>query len=289
MTIDLHVHSTFSDGSMSPAELVRYAKKKGLSAIGITDHDTIDGIEEATKAGSDVGMEVVPGLEISVKYSGLALHLLGYFIHTNDSNLKRILNKLQEARYERNKTMLSKLNGLGIKIDIADLAIISNVGQTGRPHFGKVLINKGIVKSMDEAFTKYLAKGAAAYAPRFVYDAVQAISLIKNAGGIAVLAHPLQLVKSGEKLSNIIEELAISGLDGLEVYYPTHSKKNRKMLLEIANNFDLVVTGGSDYHGDVRPGTTLAGGKNVSVPAAVLIKMKQRVIENRNANSVLHC
>jgi len=176
---------------------------------------------------------------------------------------------------------LSKLEEQGVKIDLPELAKISKVGQTGRPHIGKLLIQKGFVRSMDEAFDKYLAMGAVAYAPRFIYDAEHAISILKDAGGIAVLAHPLHLEKAGADLCITIEKLAHSGLDGIEAYYPTHSKKNRKMLLSLAEKFNLVVTGGSDYHGNVRPGTTLAGGKNVSVPADVLNRMKERVIENR--------
>lgn len=285
MTIDLHVHSTFSDGSMSPAELVIFAKKKGLTGLSITDHDTIDGTPEAQEVGNEIGLEIIPGVEISVNYKQHTVHLLGYYYLPSDGGLNKGLGKLQQGRLVRNEKILLKLEQLGITIVQSELEKISKIGQTGRPHIARLLVMKRVVKNMNEAFSKYLGTGAAAYVPRVIYEAEDAIELLKSAGGIAVLAHPLQLLKSGASLSGAVKDLARNGLDGIEAYYPTHSKKQKRMFLEMAENLDLVVTGGSDYHGRVRPGTTLAGGKNVSVPN-VLLHMKERAALNRKKNNI---
>lgn len=275
MTIDLHVHSTFSDGSMSPTELVNYAHKLRLSAISITDHDTIEGVEEAVSAGNRTGVEVVPGLELSIKHGDCTVHLLGYFFRPTDNSLHLVLRRLQAGRLERNKIILSLLGSLGIHIEMQELEEISGHGQSGRPHIAQILMHKGAVSSMEEAFGRYLAKGGLAYAPRDLLHADEAIALIKNAGGFAVLAHPQQIEKSGKDVTALIGKLRAAGLDGVEVYYPTHSRQFKKKLLAIAKRLNLLVTGGSDYHGTIRPGTTLAGGRNCSVPMNILEEMKR--------------
>jgi hypothetical protein len=277
MSIDLHVHSNFSDGSMTPAELVQYAHRKGLSAIAITDHDAINGIAEAIDIGNRLGMEIVPGVELSVKHGDCALHLLGYLFQRFDQALLLALHRLQEGRLARNKVILANLNRLGIDIDLPELEKISGHGQGGRPHIAQLLIQKGAAENMDEAFARYLAKGGSAYAPRLVFQAEEAIALINNAGGIAVLAHPQQLAKSGEDVPAIIANLKAMGLAGIEVYYPTHSRQVRRKLMATAKKFDLLLTGGSDYHGTIRPGTALAGGKNCSVPMNLLDEMKRHL------------
>ena len=278
--IDLHIHSTYSDGSMSPTELVQYAHRLGLSAIAITDHDTIEGVEEAMYVGNQLGIEIVSGLELSIKHDDSAVHLLGYLFRHSDNALILALNRLQTARVERNKVILANLNRLGVDIDMQELDKISCHGQSGRPHIAQLLIQKGVVKNMDEAFDRYLARGGMAYAPRAVLQAATAIEMIKNAGGLAVLAHPQQLEKSGIDVNAVIGKLRTAGLDGVEVYYPTHSRQFKKKLLVIAKKLDLIITGGSDYHGTIRPGTTLAGGRNCSVPRNVLGEMKRRVEKN---------
>jgi 3',5'-nucleoside bisphosphate phosphatase len=281
MTIDLHVHSTFSDGSMSPTELVNYAHTLGLSAISITDHDTIEGVEEAISAGNRMGVEVVPGLELSIKYGDCTVHLLGYFFKPTDQPLQLALERLQTGRLERNKIILHRLSDLGVSIELQELEDTSGHGQCGRPHIAQLLMQKGVVNNMDEAFCRYLAKGGLAYASRDLLQADAAITLIKNAGGFAVLAHPQQIEKSGKDVTAIINKLRAVGLDGVEVYYPTHSRQFKKRLLTIAKRLDLLVTGGSDYHGTIRPGTTLAGGRNCSVPVDLLEEMK-RCMEKNN-------
>ncbi len=274
MSIDLHVHSTFSDGSMSPTELVNYAQQKGLSALSITDHDTIEGHAEAMVAGEKHGVEIVPGVELSIKCGECPVHMLGYLFRPGDDNLNQQLKRLQNGRLERNKVILENLKKLGIPIELVELEEVSGHGQSGRPHIAQLLIGKGVVTSMDEAFNRYLARGGSAYAPRLVFQAHEAISMIKNAGGLAVLAHPQQIEKSGKDVSSIIRKLLDLGLDGIEVYYPTHSRQFKKKLMNISRKLDLLVTGGSDYHGAIRPGTTLAGGKNCSVSLQILKDLK---------------
>lgn len=285
MSIDLHIHSTTSDGTMSPVELVHYAHKKGLSAIAITDHDTIEGVDQALAAGRRIGLEVVPGIELSVKYSIHNVHLLGYLFDYEHKELHIALNQLQIGRVERNKEIIFKLNQLGLTLHLDELEKSAGSGQTGRPHIARLMVEKGFVQSMDEAFEKYLGQGGLAYTSRFIYEAKEAIGLIKQAGGIAVLAHPLQLDKSVDNLDIALHHLRDIGLDGIEVYYPNHTRPFRKRLIALAEKYSLLMTGGSDYHGNIRPGTTLAGGKNVSVPAHLLDDMKQRVRDNRQNNT----
>ncbi len=285
MSIDLHTHSTSSDGTMSPADLVKYAQKKGLSAISITDHDSIDGIDEAVAAGNALGIEVVPGIELSVKYSDHNVHLLGYLFNWRNKELHGALVRLQAGRTERNMKIIENLNRLGLSIKFSELKKTADSWQSGRPHIARLMVEKNFVHSMDEAFEKYLGHGGLAYESRFIYGVRDAIELIKNAGGIAVLAHPFQLDKSIDNLPYALHQLSEMGLDGIEVYYPKHSRQFRKRLIALAEKESLLVTGGSDYHGSIRPGTTLAGGKNVSVSAQLLVKMKERVEFNRN----IHC
>ena len=281
MSIDLHIHSTISDGTMNPAELAHYAHKKGLSAIAITDHDTIDGVEQALVVGRSIGLEVIPGIELSVQYGAINVHLLGYLFDCGHHQLHSALEQLQAGRVERNNQILIKLNQLGCTLPLHELAQSAGPGQTGRPHIARLMIEKGYVSSMEEAFTKYLGQEGLAYTSRFIYQVEEAITLLQQAGGIAVLAHPLQLDRSVESLDGAVRQLADMGLDGIEVYYPNHSRSFRRRLMALAEKYGLLMTGGSDYHGTIRPGTSLAGGKNVSVPANLLDDMKQRVKEKR--------
>lgn len=262
---------------MSPTELVYYAKSKRLSAIAITDHDTIDGIGEAISAGTQSGVEIVPGVELSVKHEDDSVHLLGYFFKQSDEALLLTLKRIQSDRVERNRTILANMEKFGVDIQLEQLEKVSGHGQSGRPHIAQLLIQRGVVRNMDEAFDRYLGKGGLAYAQRAVLQADEAIKLICDAGGIAVLAHPQQVEKSGKDVDRLIGKLRAVGLGGIEVYYPTHSRQFKKKLLTTAKKLDLLVTGGSDYHGSIRPGTTLAGGKNCSVPLNLLAEMKHRL------------
>lgn len=277
MSIDLHTHSWFSDGTKSPTELVQLASRSKVSALAITDHDTMDGVAEAMEAGGKYNVEVVPGLEVSVVHEKKALHILGYYMDVADPVLAAALTVLQEARDNRNGKIIHKLQDLGIAATNEDLKKISGCGQTGRPHIAKLLMNHGLVRSMSQAFNEYLTKGAKAYVSRFAYSAAEAIALITGAGGIAVLAHPVQVDKRLSILTTLLPVLKGYGLGGIETYYPTQSKKMRKRIRKFAEDNNLILTGGSDYHGDIRPGTRLAGGHNVYVPPSLLEIMKTRL------------
>ena len=274
MSLDLHIHSTFSDGTMTPVELVALASKKGLIAISLTDHDTLEGFEPAVQAAEGLPLEVLSGLEISVVHAEYSLHVLGYGMDAGNPDLNQAHHRLQAGREPRNAAILERLAERGVAVSPADLQRVSHSGQTGRPHIARVMLEKGAVWSMQEAFEKYLGRGACAYVSRTVLSAEEAIRLIRGAGGIAVLAHPLQVDQTLEKLPALLQELVPFGLDGLEGYYPTHSAKIRRKITEMSKKFGLLLTGGSDFHGDIKPGTTLAGGKNVYVPKEVLAIMK---------------
>ncbi|MFT5699271.1 MAG: putative metal-dependent phosphoesterase TrpH [Desulforhopalus sp.] len=284
MSIDLHTHSTMSDGTMSPGDLVDLAYKKGLSCIAITDHDTASGYQEASNRGDKVGLDVISGLELSVSFGETHVHLLGYLFDCEDDNLLKCLHKLQGARNKRNSEILEKLKLQGCPISEQELKKVSGLGQTGRPHIAKILLQRGVVRSMDEAFEKYLGKSGSAYVNRFVYDIKKGIEIIHGAGGLAVVAHPYNLLKDDMESGQLLQELKTFGLDGVEAYYPTHSRKFRKQLVALAGRYDLLVTGGSDYHGAIRKGTTLAGGKGVSVPNELVEVMRRKSSEYKSVS-----
>ena len=276
MSIDLHVHSTFSDGSMTPAALVALARRKGLVAISITDHDNMESVPGALAAGFDEGIEVLPGFELSVTHGDISMHLLGYMFDPDNLKLQGFLSQIQDGRKQRNRQIVEKLNtlNLGIEKELGDL--LAQRTQVGRPHIARILVKKKLVKNSNEAFKKYLVPGGLAYVKRPVSQVADAIEVIRDAGGISSLAHPLNIRGDNAALTLLVDELAGIGLDGIEAYYPTHSKKMQRFLVEYAGEKGLICTGGSDYHGDFRPGTYLAGGKNVSVPVDVLVAMKKR-------------
>ena len=280
MSIDLHTHSNFSDGTMTPTELVALARHKKISALALTDHDTMAGTAEAVLAGAEMGVEIVPGIEVSVLYGQVEYHILGYWADPHNSELAVALARLQGARAERNIKILDKLNALGIPVTAEELQLVSEQGQTGRPHIARILVRRGVVRTMSQAFEQFLKKGEAAYVSRFAYSAAEAVSLIRQAGGLAVLAHPAQNDPELVRLPAVLADLVPAGLDGIELYYPTHSHKVKKKLRVLAGEHDLLLTGGSDYHGEVRPGTSLAGGGNVFVPLELLEKMKWRLADN---------
>jgi len=248
--IDLHLHTTASDGVMTPSELVRYAKAKGLQAIAITDHDTIEGLEEGLSEGERIGFEVIPGLEISVKHSPGSMHLLGYFLNIHHPLLTERLQYLQQARAERNPKIAEKLKELGVKVTYEEVLKASGGGQVGRPHFAQVLMEKGYVRTFQEAFDRFLKKGAAAYVEKVRFAIREALHFIKDAGGVAVLAHPNTLgVKGHAALEDLVLQLVKEGLQGIEVYYPEHSPLEVAQYKVLAERHGLLATGGTDYHG----------------------------------------
>ncbi len=276
MYIDLHIHTTESDGTLTPSQVVRYAKEKGLKAIAITDHDTIHGNEEAIKEGISAGVEVIPGVEISVDYSPGTMHMLGYFITTEDPILNEKLTLLQDSRADRNPRIIEKLNKLGLSLTYDEVVQVSGGGQVGRPHMAQVLMKKGYTKSIKEAFDKYLGKGAPAYLDKFRLSAVEAITMITDAGGIPVLAHPFTLYcKSSDELDALVEKLVNQGLQGLEVYYSEHDERKTSSYKLLAKRYNLAITGGSDFHGKNMKGIDLGTGRGkLKIPYTALENLK---------------
>ena len=248
--IDLHLHTTASDGVKTPSEIVRYAKDKGLQAVAITDHDTIEGLEEGLSEAERIEFEVIPGVEISAEHSPGSMHLLGYFFDIHHPLLKGKLNYLQKARAERNPKIIENLNRLGVRINYEEVIKASGGGQVGRPHFAQVLVEKGYVRSFQEAFERFLRKGAPAYVDKIRFKPKDAISFIREAGGVAVLAHPKTLgVNGAASLERIVLGLVEEGLKGIEALYPEHSPPEVAQFKALAERHGLLITGGTDYHG----------------------------------------
>lgn len=277
--IDLHLHSSHSDGTKSPTELVEMASARGLKAISITDHDTVSGTSEAIGAGRRFGVTVIAGVELSVNLGERHFHLLGYDFDWQDRRLLQKLELLQRSRAERNLKILDHLRHRGLELSVAELQEVSAGGQTGRPHIARLMLQRGFVSTMDEAFDTYLKRGACAYEPRFIYSAEAAIALIAEAGGLSSLAHPVNFGYNLEQLPPLLTELKAAGLDGLETYYPTQKGKLRRRLSDLAETFGLIETGGSDYHGDIRPGTTMAGSAGMTIPWRLI-----EIIQNREGS-----
>jgi len=256
--IDLHVHSTASDGSFTPAEVVRRAKAGGLAAFALTDHDTIDGLAEAVAAGEQSGIEVLPGVEISARFPGGTMHVLGLLIDYHDGHLDERLAVLKRARAERNPQIIAKLNALGIPITMAQVTRLSGGGQVGRPHIARALMEAGYVSSIQQAFDIYLRNNGKAYVSKFRFPPAEAIAMIREVKGVPVLAHPFTLgLGSAFALKNAFSELQALGLAGLEVYYSEHTPEQEALYLKLARELGLLVSGGSDYHGDNKPEITL--------------------------------
>jgi predicted metal-dependent phosphoesterase TrpH len=256
--IDLHTHSSASDGSYAPAEVVRLAKEGGLRAIALTDHDTIDGVAEAVAAGDKLGMEVIPGVEISAQFPGGSMHVLGYFIDYTNGLLDKRLAVLKQARLDRNPQIIAKLNALGIPLTMEQVIKVSGGGQVGRPHIARALMEAGYVSAIQEAFDKYLRSGAPAHVNKFRFPPPEAINMIREAGGVPVLSHPFTLgLGSVYALKNTLVELQGLGLAGVEVYYSEHTQEQEALYLKLARELGLLVTGGSDFHGLNKPEVTL--------------------------------
>lgn len=284
--IDLHTHSSYSDGSLSPRELVQLAKERRLRAIALTDHDTVAGLEEALEAGDELGVEVVPGVEISAQYPPGTMHILGYYLHGSHPGLLGALKKLQEARAARNPKIIQRLQALGLEITTSEVLDLST-GQVGRPHIARALVNKGYVSSIDEAFSRYLKKGAVAYVEKFRFPPEEAIAIIRRAGGIAVLAHPFTLgMDKPDELALLVRELAKMGLEGIEVFYPGHTEDMVVIYEGVAKRLGLVCTGGSDFHGNFRDHSYL--GKTIlgkELDYELLKDLKDRLAERENRHA----
>lgn len=240
---DLHIHTIHSDGAMTVGEVMDIAKHKGLSAISITDHDIVSGVSDALLYGKQIGLKVIPGIEISA-FSVMAVHILGYGIDHNSPVLLEMLNDLLEQRQIRAQEILEKLKRFKIELDPQKLPTVN----IGRSHIAMELKNEGYVSSIQEAFDRYLGENRLAYVPSKRISPLKAVQAIKESGGKAVIAHPLQLHNS-KKLIPLIEGLLPYGLDGIEVYYPTHTPDKTAIFEKLAIQYKLFATGGSDFHG----------------------------------------
>jgi predicted metal-dependent phosphoesterase TrpH len=263
--VDLHIHSTYSDGALTPAEIVREAERAGLKAVGITDHDSVDGLEIARIEGKKSGIEVVGGVEMSVSTMDLDVHHIGYFVDPNGSELRRYLEFFKETRLDRAHRMVKRLNELGVDLNLDTVLGIGGEGSIGRMHIAKALVREKLCPTIDAAFGRYLRDGGPAFVEKYRMSAEKAIRVIHEAGGVAVLAHPG--FYSNEELMNHLFDV---GLDGLEVYNPKHTEIQILRFQQIVQDHKGVGSGGSDFHGGRDNASPLGSFK---VPYSVMTRM----------------
>ncbi|MBQ9991615.1 MAG: PHP domain-containing protein [Lachnospiraceae bacterium] len=286
--IDLHVHSNKSDGSLSPTQLVELAAEKKLSAFALTDHDTTDGLDEAMEAAArynaslahDAGnkspLEVIPGIEFSTEYQGKDVHILGLFIDYQSPVFKEKIQAFVDSRILRNEKMCKSLSTEGIDITYEKLLAEYPCAVITRSHYARYLHEHGYVSSVREAFDRYIGDHAKHYIPREKITPVQAIELIKEVHGLAVLAHPVLYRMSDANLETLVALLKENGLDGIEAIYSTYTAGEERQIRALAKKYDLLITGGSDFHGAVKPGLEMATGYGkLAVPEDILVKLKE--------------
>lgn len=256
---DLHIHSSYSDGILPPVDIIGLSISKGIKCISITDHDSVQ--SQSASYGDLTDIEVVPGIELSSEYNGHEIHLLGYFIDINDSFLNSALNKIHKEREDRVHNIIKKLNKMSMDISVSEIEI-SKFVSLGRPHIAKLLVEKGYVNSIREAFHIYLAKGKPAYIDRFKISYKETLKLIRDSGGISVLAHPGEIYK-GINMERLIQDLKIYGLNGIEVFHPSHKDRDINNFYNLAIKYKLVISGGSDYHGNNSKNEACIGSKGL--------------------------
>lgn len=274
--IDLHVHSTYSDGTCSPREVVELAHAAGVTTLSLTDHDTVEGMPEAVAAGNDLGIQIIPGIELSSQARGQEIHILGYYVDSSNRQFLERLEHLRSTREARNPQMVRQLNELGLSLSYDDVLAKADKGSVGRPHIAQVLVRKGYVKTVKEAFDRYLGEGAAAYIPRHLPEPGQVIAWIREAGGLPVLAHPGWVKPADGSFINFCRELRDAGLGGVEVFYSTHTPRQTSKFLQAAKQLGLCMTGGSDFHGTVKPDIHIGVGRGaLKVPATLLETLRK--------------
>ena len=276
--VDLHVHSNRSDGSFTPSELVDYAQKKGLKAFALTDHDTTEGLDEAIAAAKGKDIEVIPGIEFSTEYEGKDVHIVGLYIDYQHDSFQKYLADFQESRRIRNEKMCQKLNEHGIDISYEHLKECFPDAVITRAHYAKYLLQHGYVKSMPEAFDRFIGDRAPCFIPREKVTPEQAVKLILKSGGIPVLAHPTLYHMSTERLEQLIVTLKAAGLMAMEGIYSTYTSGEARQMQALCKKYNLLVSGGSDFHGNTKPGLDLATGYgSLAIPYDVLAAMKARL------------
>lgn len=271
---DLHIHTYYSDSTASPQEVVEEALKANLAAIAITDHDIIDGVNPTIECAKGTSVEIIPGIELSSEYEGKDIHILGYFIDVNKGPLVEKCQIFLDARMERMKQMIMNLKGLGINnISLEEVCALTRGKAVGRAHLAYLMLEKKIVKTGKEAFEKYLGEGCPGYAPKYKQSPFEAIDLIHQSGGLAVMAHPMLTMKD-----ELIAPMAKAGLDGLEIYYPNCPDVVHNFYYGLAKKNKLLMTGGSDAHGKAKPYTYIG---KASIDYALVELMKERVVSLR--------
>lgn len=265
---DLHLHTNFSDGTYSPEEMVAQAKHFELSAIALTDHDTVEGCARTEQACRAEGIEFIPGSELTAEHDDNELHILGYFLDTQNPRLLTEMAQFQTVRQNRIREMVSKLNQLGIPLDAEKVFALANCRSPGRPHVARALVQGGFCSSSDEAFERFLKKNRPAWVGKFKISAADAIELIHHAGGVAVFAHP-----GLNRADEVIPDLVEAGLDGIECFHTKHSPTTANHYITIAKRFNLLITGGSDCHG-LTKGKPLIG--TVKLPYEYVEQLKNK-------------
>lgn len=263
---DLHLHTIFSDGTYTPDGLISEVAKLELSAISVVDHDTIDGIEPTERIASSQNIEFLPGIELTAEYDGMEIHILGYLIDYKNNALKERLDFLKNNRIGRIHKIVERLKHMGVELDAQDVFEIAKHGTVGRLHVARAMVKKGLVGSIQEAFGKFIGDRCPAYVAGFRFSPKEAIKLIRDVRGISVLAHPHILNRD-----NLIPELLDYGLMGLEVYYPEYTQATTNFYLSLAQKYNLLVTGGSDCHGDAKPEVKLG---SIKIPYELVEKLK---------------
>jgi hypothetical protein len=266
--VDLHCHSTASDGTLAPSDVVALANRSGLSALALTDHDTIAGVQEAAEAARKAGIDFLPGIEISCDVPKPAtMHLLGYGIDPQSPILLEMTRRLIDGRNDRNPKIIQRLNELGVKISMEELEAEAKGGVIGRPHIAAILLRKRYVSSIKNAFDKYLAPGGAAYFDKERISPKQAIDMVRGSGGLPVLAHPSQLrTENDAQLDRTVKDLADLGLAGLEVIHSDHNEAMVTKYTALADKYGLLKTGGSDFHGTNKKNISLGVANGRRVP-----------------------
>jgi len=274
--IDLHLHTNHSDGSLRPSDVLALAKQANVSALAITDHDITTGLPEAMAAGQELGIEVIPGVEISSFDGKSELHILGYCVKWDEAAFNQRLARLRESRHHRNPLIIERLREAGLDVTYEEVRALAGTESVGRPHIAQLLMQKKYVSSAKEAFDRYLAEGKPAYVARELPTPAEAISWIREAKGVAVLAHPTWVKESWEGLRTCVKALKEAGLGGLEVHYSTHTKSQTSQYLELARQLNLLVTGGSDFHGVTKPDIDVGSGRGgLKVNPRLLLSLKE--------------
>lgn len=275
--IDLHTHSTVSDGTMTPCELLHYAKECGLEAIALTDHDTCGGLLEAENAAKELDIPFVRGCEVSTRSELGEFHILGLWLPHNVDTLEECFATLRQRRMDRNARIVEKLCQLGFPLTIEEVKKCAGDGSVGRPHIAQVLVQKGYVRDERVAFHEYLGEGCKAYVAKEVFRPEEAVKLLVHEGATCILAHPMLHHYPLDWLKNKIKSLVDLGLDGIEVWHSDHSPQDTKICLSWAKEMDLMMSGGSDFHGERKPNVQLGFGRNnLSIPKSVYETLCQR-------------